>query len=175
MSKSATRVSASSRKVCASSSSVRIILSAVLRPPRCHLVGWRLPDDDGIGAKPEEAVAGDRAGVAKIEAHEGSRSFVEVHVLDLAQHCSPLAENKLSDWLGPFRRGALLRLAAGQPEHAGTGHGHGVGPEHLQIAPRQKGPVTPYLGEAKANDGALLGVEDECIQPAHGLGRLRAH
>src|SRR5260370_19312110 len=116
MSKSATRVSASSRKVCASSSSVRImLLSAVLRPPWCHLVGWHLSDDDGIGAKPEEAVAGDRAGVAKIEAHEGSRSFVEVHVLYLAPHRSPLAENKLSDWLEPFLHRALLRLAAGQP------------------------------------------------------------
>src|SRR5260370_17288325 len=159
MSKSATRVSASSRKVCASSSSVRILLAAVLRPPRCTRVGGRRPDDDGIGAKTEEKVAGGRAGVAKIEAHEGSRSFVEVHVLDLAQHRSPLAENKLSDWLKPFRRGALLGLAAGQPHHAGTGHGHGVVPEPPHSAPRHKAPATPYLAAPTPTAPPLLTVD----------------
>ena len=46
----------------------------------------------------------------------------------------------------------------------------GIDAERLQIGPRHKGTVTPHLRQMKPDDGALLRVDDESIQPANGLG-----
>src|ERR1700704_6317557 len=146
MSKSATSVSANSTKVCARRRSVGIgLLSAVLRPTGCCHLGGCLLDNHGVGAKAQETVADDRARGTKVETQQGSRAFVEVHVLDPAQCRSHLAENELPDWLEPFGRGALLRLSGGRPENLGTGDGHRIGPECLQIAPGKKGAIASYL------------------------------